>query len=96
MADTLYIDLPALKNAFEAPLDLSPACFHSLSVEITVSPEIVAAILANELGILDSILGPDDARAALLALETRANRTFDHEFAPGSPVAGNAIGGAEG
>jgi hypothetical protein len=86
--DTLYIDLPTLKNAFETPLDLSLARLNRLSIEVTVSSEIVAAVLANELGILDSILGPDNARAALLAFKARGDRSFDHELAPGIKPAG--------
>jgi hypothetical protein len=69
MADRLEFDLPGLKTAFDDPRYLIPRRINSLLVEVTVSPEIIAAILADELGILGSIIGPSDASSAALALE---------------------------
>jgi hypothetical protein len=69
MADAIKLDLAAIKNVFDTSLDCSLRRIHSLTVEVSISPEIIAAILANELGILDSIIRPANFGSALLTFE---------------------------
>lgn len=94
MINVLFeIDLPALKAFLEQPLHLRSGRLKTLVAKVAVCPEIVAALLAGEPGLVGGVVGPDDLRAALLALEADAGE--GHEIAPGNASAGIARGGAE-
>ena len=67
MADTIWVDLATLKRVLQNGLDPG---FHTLNgcvPEISISPEILAAIRAGEFGAVDSIIGPSELGPTNLA-----------------------------
>lgn len=69
MADMIKVDLTTLERVFHDGLD---AGFHTLDScipEIGISAEILAAIRAGKLGRFDSVVGPSEFSATVLAVK---------------------------
>lgn len=96
MGGTIFeFDLATLKRLFDKPFKPFLGAKLGLRCEFSVSPETVAAILANEGGILDSFRGWRERRTAFLANERYMDCKGHSEIAPGNMSAGIARGGTE-
>lgn len=70
MADTIEVDLTtALKRLLHDGLQAPHHRIVGLIAEVAISPEIRAALLAGDFGSFDSIVRPDESRAADAAPE---------------------------
>ena len=69
MADTIEIDLATLKRVLHDGLDSGFNTLHGCVPEITISPEILAAIRAGKFGTVDSVIGPSELGPAILAVK---------------------------
>jgi hypothetical protein len=58
MADSIEIDLATLKRILHEGLDLGFSSLQGCTVEISIGSEVLAALLAGDLGRVDSIVGP--------------------------------------
>jgi hypothetical protein len=67
MADKIEIDLATLKRILQDGLDPGFNTLHGCVLEISISPEILAAIRAREFGAVDSVVGPSELSPATLA-----------------------------
>jgi hypothetical protein len=66
MADTIEIDLAALEHVLKHGLDPGLHTLQGCVAEVSISPEILAA-LARKLGGIDSVVGPSELGPASLA-----------------------------
>jgi hypothetical protein len=64
MIDTLKFDLASLERAFENIPYLVSDGVDSLTFEVTISPQFLAALLANKDRFIGCIIGPGDSLAA--------------------------------
>jgi hypothetical protein len=69
MADTIEIDLPILKRFIQDGLNLRSSRLHSFSVEISISPGGLSAILADDFSGIGDVGGPRKLIAATTARE---------------------------
>jgi len=67
MADTIEVDLATLKRILQDGLDAGLHTLNGCVPEISISPEILAAIRAGEFGGIDGIVGPSEFGPADLA-----------------------------
>jgi hypothetical protein len=66
MANTINVNLATLKRGFHDGLDAGLHTLDSCVPEISINPEILAAIRAGEFGSVDGIVGPSELEPAPL------------------------------
>jgi hypothetical protein len=69
MADTIEVDLATLKRILHDGLGLRLNGLQGCVPEVSISPEIRAALLAGDFGGVDSIVGPLKLGPATLAIK---------------------------
>jgi hypothetical protein len=58
MADTIEIDLPTLKRILQDGFELGFGSLQGCTAQVSIGPEMLAALLAEDFCGLDSIVGP--------------------------------------
>jgi hypothetical protein len=66
MADTIEVDLTTLKRILHDGLDLPLNSIQGCVSEVSISSEVLTAILAGDFGGIDRIVGPGELDPARL------------------------------
>jgi hypothetical protein len=69
MKDTIEIDLATLKHVLKHGLDPGFNTLQGCVPEISISPEILAALRAGDFGAVGSVVGPSELGPATLAVK---------------------------
>lgn len=67
--DTIEVDLATLKRIIHAPFELRAHRLSRVIFEFSISPGIVAAFLANDMGGTGNVSGPCEPSPAIAALD---------------------------
>jgi hypothetical protein len=76
--DSIELELSDVLQSFiEGDFNLSARCLQGCAAQVSISPKILAALIARDFRFIDSVATPGKFRAALLAI--KRNGSFSHD-----------------
>jgi hypothetical protein len=76
--DSINLELSDILQSFiEGDFDLSARCLPGCVAQVSISPKILAALIARDYRFIDGVATPGKFRAALLAI--KRNGRFSHD-----------------